>query len=513
MRSRLLNTIRSIFLILTTALTSIAAERNCAYFNFPEQKNLNSWISTSLAKIYDDENGNGYLGTGTVIDAEKGLLITACHTVHNGVVYVQFPALQDGRRYRATVEAIIDQADGEIEAAGESWNEPRDIAILKVNHPLDYVTSAEIWMCKINLNDKLYFFGFSDNAATPVPGEAMPSIPTIPDTETAAACTFDLREATEDGDSGSPVVNSAGLIVGVMIQSRNQSRAGRFVPVKCFSSWLLDLLEDNIVEESVSLIADKPIGILSGILQPPPRTDWITNLRFASAIDRAARDEQQIQRIRNKHECPIRWAIVERGLGMDLYDRYHTRLIQSSQTKEEAEAFQRRGEIYAKAQLSEMAFTLFHAAIHRYQKFLTDIPSKFESKNLLLTAQAYKGMADVQTRLAELTGNDKLLAEAKLNFILAAFFTPKDKNELRGSAIAAFGVASQRTGDPQTAIEAYSSAAQLGYRTQWMSQNYDAAFMRRDQIPEATFAPDYEPIGLYRGISLETLRNYLDQSN
>ena len=191
---------------------------------------------------------------------------------------------------------------------------------------------------------------------------------------------------------------------------------------------------------------------------------------------------------------------------LELYDR--------RQSKQEAEELQRRGQVLIDTGHKNAGVALYAAASTSYWHFITRAFWTIftdHKKELTLVAQAYKGLADVETRRAELTGNDELLTKAKANAAAAALLAPSQT--FKGSAIAVFGVAAQKSGDPQTAIMAYSTAAKLGYKQPWVERNYDVAFQNRDNVRNASQASDYVAIGRYQTLSEDKLKSFVTNSD
>jgi hypothetical protein len=338
------------------------------------------------------------------------------------------------------------------------------------------------------------------------------------DTNQKAECLMELRETSLEGDSGAPIVSEEGLLVGVLIQQKDIYHTARFMPVKCFSSWITRALEQEIPKNVISYIANKPFGILKKMLKPinKGRPEWITNLRFAAAIDWAADHKDSAKRIDSRNKCPVRQAIVGRGIGMDRYERYRNQVASVGQIKEDGDELNKSAAFYEKSGDKELAKYFYEAGIQSYQKIIeifrknSKLWDESTSINRLLLAQSYKGIADVQTRLTNLTENYQLLIEAKKNAAYAAKISPS--KELRGAALAALGNVALRTGEPQIAIEAFSGAVQCGYKKPWVLENYNYAFKKRDNVRFETRASDYKPAEAYKAINNENLNKIIESS-
>jgi hypothetical protein len=230
---------------------------------------------------------------------------------------------------------------------------------------------------------------------------------------------------------------------------------------------------------------------------------------LASAIDLAANDPNKAGHLRDRHHCPLRPAIIERGLAYDLYDRYHNALNKREDSKEQAEELQRRGQARIDAGYTNSGTASYAAASSSYSHFIAKTDPITWSRNketLTIVAQSFKGLADVQTRLAELTRNDELLTEAKSNAATAALLAPY-QNTFKGSAVAAFAYASQNLGDPETAIMGYTTAAKLGYKRPWTLEHYDAAFQSKGSTMAVSQPPNYVPMGEYKTLPDGRLKN------
>lgn len=518
MKFRIL-TISTVLIISTAIMLSYSmASDPCGPFAFPNQGDqLLSFVSKSLAKVYGDEKGINYLGTAVVIDVDQGYLLTARHVVQDEFVYIKFPFLKNMEIYKAKIHEEISPAEGKNQDLGEDWDVARDIAILELDKPQLHSVAIEIWFDSINLNKKYHFFSFSEDSTTPIQGNLTASVPKMHDTGKGAKCLLESREITLHGDSGSPVVDETGLLVGILIQQRNNNLTSRFVPAECFSSTLIGAFEGTISKNIISFIQKEPIGIIESILQPSPKSDeWITNLRFASAIERAAKNKDDANRIADKHNCPIRYAILERGLGFDLYDRYHAKIYTAMEMKEEADEFQKRGQSLETDRHSNAVLALYNAAENRYQMSIAKIIERpggqknidsLSNQNLLLIAQSYKGLSDLQTKRGILTDNKELFLAAQSNAAAAALISPNES--LKGSSLAALGVAAQYAGNQEFAIKAYSTAVTHGFSEPWVIDNYKYAFKIRDNTRSEFLAKDYKPAGKYEPIGKMELKSAL----
>ena len=279
------------------------------------------------------------------------MLLTANHLVKDKKdIYVSFPAHQDNKTYHAIIVGSLEQPNGQKEYDGRSWNTARDIEILQLDKPHFHVDSIEICINKIDSDKKLSFFGFPQNRMTPLQAEATASIPTKADTGEGVSCTCDLRIMTLEGDSGSPVVDEKGLLFGVVIQKQNGVLSGRFVPVKCFAPFLLTILGSDVAESSAKLIIETEKSYLFNIFKPPKGSEWITNLRFASAIDWIITHKELIQKLKEKEkiECPVRDALIERELGYDFLSRFSLAYLKPNELQEEAKNSYNRGFLLVK---------------------------------------------------------------------------------------------------------------------------------------------------------------------
>ena len=161
-------------------------------------------------------------GTGWVVDLEQGLIVTNEHVVtRNGEVEVIFPEYgKDGRplaepadyRHVRRLRADVIDADG-----------PRDLALLRLrDRPPAGVTALQVADREPRPADRVHSIGNPDASgalwvySTGTVRQVYRKEWRYADALARAARVLEMQSAINPGDSGGPVVNDAGELVGVV---------------------------------------------------------------------------------------------------------------------------------------------------------------------------------------------------------------------------------------------------------------------------------------------------------
>lgn len=160
------------------------------------------------------EEGNGGLGTGVIINAE-GAILTANHVVDGAkLIRVTFV---DGSTSDATV---ISSEPG------------RDIAVLKAEHNPEVVVPA-VMGGGVRVGDEAFAIGHPlgliDSMSSGVISGLNRSIPVAEDQTLDGLIQFDT--AVNPGNSGGPLLNRAGQVVGIVTALANPSEQGVFIGI------------------------------------------------------------------------------------------------------------------------------------------------------------------------------------------------------------------------------------------------------------------------------------------
>ncbi len=157
---------------------------------------------------------SGGLGTGVIINAD-GMILTANHVVSGAkVITVTF-------------------ADGTSSAASVESAEPeRDIAVLRADRKPEVVVPA-VMGGGVKVGDEAYVIGhplgLGDSMSAGVISGLDRSIPTEDGTVLDGLIQFDA--AVNPGNSGGPLLNRNGQVVGIVTALANPSKQGFFVGI------------------------------------------------------------------------------------------------------------------------------------------------------------------------------------------------------------------------------------------------------------------------------------------
>lgn len=160
------------------------------------------------------DGANGGLGTGVIINAE-GAILTANHVVEGAkVIRVTFI---DGTTANATV--ISSEPD-------------RDIAVLKADQNPEVVVPA-VMGGGVRVGDEAFAIGHPlgliDSMSSGVISGLNRSIPVAEDQTLEGLIQFDT--AVNPGNSGGPLLNRAGQVVGIVTALANPSEQGVFIGI------------------------------------------------------------------------------------------------------------------------------------------------------------------------------------------------------------------------------------------------------------------------------------------
>ncbi len=425
-----------------------------------------------------------------MFDAAQGLLITARHVAKDADIFVEFSSGRNSRKYQAKTIAV--------------GKDNLDFAVVRLNAKDSIFQEVEMWVAEIEENNDHILLGYSRDRATPLVARAPLSW--------QSSCRYEMRANTYPGDSGSPVFSEQGLLVGIVVtaaESGNHNDTARGIatvlPVRCGMSVLKDAVGTTHAQNSWKHIRDSSARDLR--FQLTPRNNrvqgWITNFVLAHSIDFAVAEGLIGDITPEKRECPIVPALVERKIG---YQRLvallaHTQNAASST----ADVVHARALEYGQKGYTAASRTLLKASTALYEDFIRKnlstvvarygmSPTTDNQKAHLVMARAYKGLADAETSLSLLSGNDEdLLQRAEINANIAAILAPK--GVLRGSALASYATIKAKNKQYDDAIAGYTAAFQNGFSTDWVKQNYAAAFELKDNVTSPSKAKDYAPLG------------------
>ncbi len=493
--------------LLTICQSVLGQSHICADFSFPEltpDENSTN-INRSLAKIYLDSRGESYSGTATVVDAENGILITAAHVVKYPPIYVKFPYLDNGTVYEAMLVDSRPQALGEDEISGASWSKVRDTAVIKVRNSVRGLRAVEIAGSSPDVDAMHLFYGFNGDALTKITGTSGINFPNPKNVNYSAECTMDLsRENTESGDSGAPVIDKFGLLNGIVIQSQKSNRSGRFIPVNCFSEMLFALQTEQSIDELIFNDFDNSSQqLLSARMDPDPYPvgeKFVSNLALSVMLKNAGSKSEYADILLKNHKCPIREAVRDRNIDMNLYDFYAQVLYEANKNvaKDDAEEFSKEAVRKIEEGDSVSALNLLAFAETAYLRFLgsdgegrIEVPRAITSNGtsqMIAESRVLKGLSDVYLKRAQILGigdNPAELEEAMAASALAYLLDP-EQLQFQGSALSSLGTAALLLGDYDTAVDAFGGAGVRGYDKTWVRDNYNYAYKLRENVSSET---------------------------
>lgn len=160
------------------------------------------------------DDGDGGLGTGVIINSD-GIILTANHVVANAkIIKVTFA---DG----TSADATIESAEPE-----------RDLAVLRPSRTPEVVVPA-VMGGGVAIGDETYAIGHPlglvDSFSSGVISGLNRSIPTEDGTVLEGLIQFDA--AVNPGNSGGPLLNRNGQVVGIVTALANPAKTGFFVGI------------------------------------------------------------------------------------------------------------------------------------------------------------------------------------------------------------------------------------------------------------------------------------------
>ena len=491
------------------ATCSGALAEFCGRFNFSTlgKETRGRQVERALAKVYaaNATAADQHRGAATVIHLHPMLLVTAAHVAPDDSAQIRFPKLDD-KNYRARVVARSTRNTGGLifgpQATGSAGH---DFAVLLVEQPpAAGVEALEVWFDEIDNEEEHDFAGFARDLPRVVWGGGRLT--------QQSDCGWRLRETTFNGDSGGAAVSQGGLLVGIVLDGREGGRfdggamgQATILPLACVRNEILTALDQAEPAGGANLL-DRERSILLNVLQPPPSSGWIDNLRYARALRDLMANPTLIRKLNSQNaiDCPLFKSAIDRKLGYDVA----IRLIKfvSQNAKEAGDNLKRIGD-QQKAENEALARRLYTAAAISYGEYLTTSGVTFGNATVSAQlAQAALGRADALASLAKISDYPSNTVAAITAAAKAVQAAPEGRT--RGLAFAILGNSVFLAGDYQSAIEAYSSAKQAGFDAAWVKKDYKEAFRLRDNIVQPTMAKDYKAVGYYKPLTDDKLRAF-----
>lgn len=290
-----------IFFVFLSAQPAVA-QNVCGPFSFPRipADSFDSLFFTQYRDAFLQINLEDSQGTGFIIDSGRGYVLTARHVVRLAVsdktkaIYAfsqRFPEEKLTLRLR-------DNTDPEL-----------DIAVLQLAPPdkLSAAPSLQINLAPPARGSTVHYAGFPFKKRTLVPGRA-----NIFEMDDKLKLT--VRGATVQGDSGSPVLDEHGLVMG-MVTDQQTEQLGEFVSSLALEPLLMkldpSLLADSLLK---TVLSSTPRNELMVKFFPNASKDSWTNLDLLGLIKLINKKVNLTQTQKENVLCPVYYSAIDRGL-------------------------------------------------------------------------------------------------------------------------------------------------------------------------------------------------------
>ncbi len=279
----------------------------CGSFYFPTKNSPDDILKenkAALIKLY----AGGEKGTGFLVDNEYGYVVTARHVV--------LPAIEDdlpieglslGQRKKLILKVVDEDTDS-------------DIALLQLIPPkaLNSIVPLEIAVHNIDFFAEYAFggFPFEEDVPTTMKGKLEPSRRVVAGLtgRRAGKMYFQMRVNVFGGDSGAPVVNRYGLVVGIVFQNKSTDLA-LVRPTLHLAELLKKLPPMGVAEDLYRQFNSGPdLDDFSDRFLPVGRTTRITNLHFLSFLAKLETQELLNGIAQKFIQCPVLIAANHRQL-------------------------------------------------------------------------------------------------------------------------------------------------------------------------------------------------------
>jgi hypothetical protein len=440
---------------------------------------LQAMVERATVKVFAAETGSQRPGAATIIDDQSGLLVTAAHVIAGkDEVWIGLP--ESTARVRAVPVPITWPAG----------TPPRDFAVLKVDDPEDLPGALEVQFSSISGAATHSLAGFAHDSDSPIWGTGKLTQPGDD------PCAYEMREWTNAGDSGSPIVSNQGLLDGIVVSGRfsgsvpdNPGVMGesRVLPMSCVEAALTPVVPDDQSDAILKVMSQSDEGSLHSSLYPPPGRHWISNLRLDRALferHQARQSDAQLPPFAGSQRMQeLMVLMLLRDLNSAAVYDFLTR--ESPTQFAAADVLQKAGDDLRKSGKNPAAIVAFGLAENSYLTFASDptVVTRSDSAGRLEIAAAYKAAADSKIKFAEITGNPSDYSEAWKIAGAAAANAPE--GELRQSALAAVAVAADRAGETDVALPAYASAIDQGVQPSWLTNSFGLAAQKAGVDPSA----------------------------
>ena len=547
--------------VLSLALTLFplapsVAENHCDKGAFETKRSVVN-IELGLARVLKPDNAtrSAYVGTAFVIDAKDGYLLTARHVAEEAIqgdlvkegdsLVLSFPKIDELKRVRATLRARFDPDD---EVRIEDYiDHTRDLALLQIEDESARKLVRQLSLAfNFQKSKKATLYSYFDAARTAVLANGEVSIPSHElDIDRGAKCTFTLTGLTDGGDSGGPILDESGHVIGMVIQDQPRGEADRKTAISLRS----DCFKKDIVKDfrsrspmrarqiAMEILTTKESALARRLYPSSDGNDAITNFEFVAGLEelgemlmQATSQPLEGEITMEKYVCPLVPAAMERRvwplpepilvalasgpIGTDSVRERADEVLGKAKKSLEA------GQMLVAAAQAELSRIMYEDAISKSRIFdkIENIAELSEDAREKLKstseAQVFKGLTDSQILLGNVIVGEGLgdaravFEKAQAAAMAAVILSPGDNKELRGESYVAHATASMMLQQYQQAIESYALAAADGIRHDWAEKSYRFAYEKRDNRRLAESASDYSPLNNYWAKAPEVIGDF-----
>ena len=283
----------------------------CGSFHFPEKASPDDMLKENAAALIKLDVGDEK-GTGFLIDNEYGYVVTARHVVLPAIGNNLIPinGSSSGQSKKLLLTVLHEDSDS-------------DIAVLQLSphKALKSIVPLEIAVNNIDVFREYAFAGFplEKDIPTTMKGKLTSSQRAGERLSggRAGKTHFQMRVNVFGGDSGAPVVDRHGLVVGIVFQNAGTDLA-LIRPTVYLAELLRKLPPMEVSEDLYRQLDSGPaddffdrfltVGITADIR--------ISNLHFISFLMKLAGQKQITSAAERYISCPVLTAAYDRGLGI-----------------------------------------------------------------------------------------------------------------------------------------------------------------------------------------------------
>ena len=423
----------------------------------------------AIAHVFRDSSGKSPIGSATIIDKRRRLLVTASHVVPGGTAFFRFPGF-DSEMLKGTVLLRIPEANGDDEENGKAWGQPRDIVVIQADSALPAIAQSLDLRVLVHTTEKLSFYGFPTGTKTPMYGSGTAGEPSLPDqilADDAVRCTRVLREITQPGDSGAAIVSQSAYVVGVASQNLHRDLRNLFIPSSCFFNELIARVGESGSDGVYQSFTTKSKKAIAAELAADPEKSGISNIDLYIAAARLLRDKVATDKLL----CPIMPMAMYRGVPLEAL------ALMAADTDQ-------------KVAIADTITAV--AAANKDQLFASDM-RRFLGFSMTLYAQILQprfdiGFVTIENARMQYSWRDAVILKsaADASLLLAKYSerpepynqfaawasavsaTATPAKDLRAAAYASLGQAQMAQRQFEAALSAYNSAIAAGFSPEWV---------------------------------------------